>query len=306
MVPMVVALICAAVFGSVMVITAFLRQIMLSRDKRLNEEAHIRALKQQSDELARIRIEMHDTQRLQVHYQLFGKHDKKIESINKDIADLFREKEALMQRYSEEFIDVIKQNREILVQSEASNERKELFDKLRHAINPDFTFYDKQIDLLQQQRLALLKNNKKYENSLLAQEKARNAHLDEIYRVHSNTLEKIYLSYIKADERVTVETIKAGTIYFKDLLMAPIHFLTQVFRGGIAAVVPNISVVQTRVEHISRTEVEKVERELNTQQPEINHDKSDKEIGLSDSSDEDSEEEEIDLQTNSVSFTFAS
>jgi hypothetical protein len=294
--PIVVALICTAVFGTVVILAAFLRQILLSRDKRLNEEAQIRAMAQRAEELDKIRKQMHSTPRFQAHYQLFGENKKAIENLDKKIEAILRKKEKLVERYAKL---AMKESNEIISKGEASNERKVACDKVRQVIDSELTFYDSELRLLQKYRTDLFGTQVEFGRHLLAQEKARNANLDAIYKQHSALLEKLYLRHIEIDEGVAIETIKAGTATFKDLLLAPIQFLGQFFGGGIG--MPNISLVQTRVERKSRTDVEQAEKDINNSEPDESNAYR---KAATKSSQYDAEEDEVD-ETDSHSYTFA-
>ena len=54
----IIALVCVTVFGVVGILSAFIRQLLLSREKRLNDLAQQRALQQETHELEKIRQEM--------------------------------------------------------------------------------------------------------------------------------------------------------------------------------------------------------------------------------------------------------
>jgi hypothetical protein len=258
--PMTIALICAAVFGTVMVISAFVRQILLSRDKKLNDEAQSKAMAQEATELEKIRMQMQNTKRFDAHYQVLGANKDAIKYLDMQIEDLLRKKSELVNRYAK---ITVKESGEIISSGEVSVERKAACDKLRGSVDSELAFYDSELKLVQEKRSTLWGSHIEFERLLLAQEKSRNASLDSIYKQHSALLEKVYLRHIEDTEVVAVETIKAGTITFKDMLMAPIQFLMQFFGGGVVAAPPTISLVQTRVERASRVEVDRTEREIN-------------------------------------------
>jgi len=48
--PVTIALICSAAFGAVVALSVFIRQLILSRDKNLNDKAQRRALTQEANE----------------------------------------------------------------------------------------------------------------------------------------------------------------------------------------------------------------------------------------------------------------
>lgn len=82
-------------------------------------------------------------------------------------------------------------------------------------------------------------------------------------------MEKVYLRHIDDTEIVAVKSMEASTITFKDMLMMPIQFLMQFF--GVS-VTPGISLVQTRVENVSRANVDKIQNEINDPVPEKQED----------------------------------
>jgi hypothetical protein len=256
--PMVIGLICAAVFGTVMVASAFIRQLLLSRDKKLNDEAQSRALAQEAGELEKIRIQMQNEKRFTAHYQMLGENKDAIKYLDNQIEELLNKKTELIERYAQA---TIKESGVIISSGEVSPERKSMCDKLRDEIDKKIAFYDGELQILQKRRAILWDTNADFERYLLNQEKASNINLDNIYKQHSALLEKVYLRHIDDTEVVAVKLIDAGTMSFKDMLMAPIQFLMQFFGAGTA--LPSIAVVQTRVEHSARQEVERIENDIN-------------------------------------------
>ncbi|WP_078061535.1 hypothetical protein [Legionella saoudiensis] len=257
--PMVIGLICAAVFGTVMIASAFIRQLLLSRDKKLNDEAQSRALAQEASELEKIRMQMQSEKRFNAHYQMLGDNKDAIKYIDNQIEELLNKKTQLIERYAQA---TIKESGVIISSGEVSPERKAICDKLRDEIDKKIAFYDNELQLLQKRRAILWDTHTDFERYLLNQEKMSNVNLDNIYKQHSALLEKVYLRHIDDTEVVAVKVIDAGTVSFKDMLMAPIQFLMQIFGAGTA--LPSIAVVQTRVEHSARQEVERAENEINT------------------------------------------
>ena len=70
--PLTMAIIATATFGAVTALTVFVRQLLLSRDKSLNDKAHRRVLSQETRELEKIRSEMASSKRFDSHYQVLG------------------------------------------------------------------------------------------------------------------------------------------------------------------------------------------------------------------------------------------
>lgn len=255
--PMTIGLICAAAFGTVMVISAFIRQLLLSRDKKLNDEAQSRALAQEANELEKIRLQMQNKKRFDTHYQLLGDNKDAIKYLDNQIEEILNKKSEIVERYAQM---ILKESGTIISSGEVSPERKAICDKLREEIDYKMAFYDGELKMLQKRRAILWDSHVDFERYLLAQERVCNNNLDNVYKQHSALLEKVYLRHIDNAEVIATKVIDAGTVSFKDMLMAPIQFLMQFFGVGTA---PNIAVVQTRVEHGARREVERAEREIN-------------------------------------------
>ena len=70
--PVTIALICSAAFGVVVALSVFIRQLILSRDKNLNDKAQRRALTQEANELEKMREQMQSNKRFDSHYRVLG------------------------------------------------------------------------------------------------------------------------------------------------------------------------------------------------------------------------------------------
>ncbi|MBI2785854.1 MAG: hypothetical protein HYX60_05935 [Legionella longbeachae] len=259
--PVGIALICAAVFGSVVVLAAFIRQLLISRDKLLNDEAQSRALNQEVNELGRMRMQMQDEQRFDSHYQVLGTNKEAIKYIDLKIEEILHKKSELVERYA----NVMVKESESIVKGEISIENKAACNRLRKEIDNEIEFYNTELKQLQIRRGVLWKTHTDFQTYLLKQEKTRNDNLDGVYKQHSALLEKVYLRHIDDTEIVAVKGIEASTMTFKDMFMVPIQFLMQYF-----GVTPGISLIQTRIENASRVEVKQAESEINTSKPEPN------------------------------------
>lgn len=90
--PVSIALICAAVLGTVVVLAAFIRQILLSRDKQLNDTAQSRALSQEVKELEKMRTQMQSEKRFDSHYQVLGANKDAIKYIDTKIEEILIKK----------------------------------------------------------------------------------------------------------------------------------------------------------------------------------------------------------------------
>lgn len=255
--PMIIALICAAAFGTVMVISAFIRQLLLSRDKKLNDEAQKRALTQEVSELEKMRAQMQSQKRLDTYYQVLDDNKQSIKDLDKSIEDFFAKKMQLVEDYAR----IIEEESAMIISSgELSEERHTAIKKIKDEIDSKLSFYDRELHFLQRRRDNLYDTHNEVNHSLLAQEKLRNANMDSVYKQHTALLEKVFLRHIGDTELVAVETIRAGTISFKDMMLAPVQLLMQFFGRGL---IPQISVTQTRVEHQARMQIDNLQRDIN-------------------------------------------
>ena len=252
--PVSIALICAAVLGTVVVLAAFIRQILLSRDKQLNDTAQNRALSLEVKELEKMRTQMQSEKRFDSHYQVLGTNKDAIRYIDTKIEEILSKKTELVERYAKA---IIKESG-CIVSGEISSERKIACDRLREEIDREIAFYDTELKQLQERRGLLWDAHTDFQKFLLNQEKVRNDSLDNVYKQHSALLEKVYLRHIDNTEIIAVKSIEASSTTFKDMLMIPIQFLMQYF--GVS---PGISLIQTRVEHVARVEVDKMQHEIN-------------------------------------------
>ena len=252
--PVTIAIICASVFGVVVTLAAFIRQLLLSRDKDLNDQAQERALAKEVAELEKMRQEMASNKRFETHYHVLGANKEAIQYIDQKIEDILKKKYALIERYSQL---IIKESSSI-ISGGSSEDRKAACDKLKEEIDKEIKFYDNEILLLQTRRGNLWDSHSEFQDYLLDQEKQRNEHLDGIYKQHADMLEKVYLRHNENSEHVATESIKASTDTFKTLLMAPINFLMGLFKMSTG-----ISSDTAESEVQSRQTVRNFETEIN-------------------------------------------
>ena len=252
--PVTIAIICASVFGVVVTLAAFIRQLLLSRDKDLNDQAQERALAKEVAELEKMRQEMANNKRFETHYHVLGANKEAIQYIDQKIEDILKKKYALIERYSQL---IIKESSSI-ISGGSSEDRKAACDKLKEEIDKEIKFYDNEIQLLQTRRGNLWDSHSEFQDYLLDQEKQRNEHLDGVYKQHADMLEKVYLRHNENSEHVATETIKASTETFKTLLMAPINFLMGLFKMSTG-----ISSDTAESEVNSRQSVRDIETEIN-------------------------------------------
>lgn len=266
--PITIALICAAAFGTVVAISAFIRQIMLSRDKQLNDDAQRRALAQESTELEKMRQQMECNTRFDSHYKVLGANKDAISYLDTKIEDILRKKAQLVERYSQVSI----KESGTIVNGELSLERKLACDRLKQEIDEEIKFYDSELVYLQKRRSSLWDTHTDLQGYLLTQEKTRNESLDVIYKQHSGLLEKIYIRHTDDSENIAKQSINAGTISFKSIILAPIQFLLQYFN-----ISTGINFDKSKIEQSARDDVKDTESDINDSENKDDDVKSDEE-----------------------------
>lgn len=260
--PGIIALICAASFGAIAAIAAFVRHLLLSRDKNLNDEAQRRALAQEVEELENMREQMQSNKRFDAHYKILGANKDDIIYLDSKIEELLHKKMQLIERYSQLSL----RESSAIVEGQCSAARKNNCDRLKAEIDEEITFYDNELVALQQRRTSLWDAHGGLQEHLLKQEQARNASLDALYKQHSALLEKIYIRHTENSEHIAIKSISAGTSLFESIVMAPIQFLMSYFNGS-----SGISFVQANIEAASRDDVARAEDELNGVGPHVHH-----------------------------------
>lgn len=252
--PMIIAIICAASFGAVVAIAVFIHQLLLSRDKNLNDEAQRQALAIEAKELEKMREEMQDNKRFDSHHQVLGSNKDAIIYLDTKIEDILQKKMALVNRHAE----IALQESEAIVGGEISPKRKATCDRLRQEIDAEIAFYNNELKQMQEKRGSLWDTHGELQDYLVNQEKLRNEHLDALYTKHSAMLEKVYLRHIENSEEIGKKAIEAGASSFKEIVMAPIRFLSQVFNPS-----SGISSDQADNERAARDEVDAAQDDIN-------------------------------------------
>jgi hypothetical protein len=252
--PVTIALICAAAFGTVMALAAFVRQIILSRDKKLNDEAQRVAIAQEAGELEKMRDQMQSSKRFDSHYKVLGANKDAIAYLDTKIEDILSKKAQLVERYAQ----VSLKESGAIVDGQVSTDRKEACDRLKQEIDEEMKFYDSELIHLQERRKSLWDTRTDLQDYLLNQEKTRNESLDYIYKQHSGLLEKIYIRHTDNSEHIAKQSIDAGTSTFKMIIMAPIQFLLQYFN-----ISTGINFDKAKIEKAARDELEETESDVN-------------------------------------------
>lgn len=252
--PISIALICAASFGAVVALAAFIRMMMLSRDKRLNDEAQRIALTQETAELEKMRTQMQSNKRFDSHYKVLGANKDAIIYLDTKIEDILHKKTQLIDRYAQVSI----KESGAIVGGELSPSRKGACDRLKLEIDEEIKFYDSELKQLQKRRTSLWDTHTDLQEYLLGQEKARNESLDFIYKQHSGLLEKVYIRHIDNSEHIAKQSIDAGSNTFKLMAWAPIQFLLEYFN-----ISTGVALSRSQLENAAREDVENAETDIN-------------------------------------------
>ncbi len=226
--PVTIAVICAVVFGTVTALSVFVRQLLLSRDKNLNDRAQHRALLQESGELEKLRIQMENNKRFDSHYKVLGANKEEIEYLDQEIQSRLDKKKELIHRYAQ---TTLKESSAI-IDGGQSAERKAMCDLLKTEIDRELQFYDVELQHLQTRRAAIWDARLDLQACLVAHEQSRNESLDKLYQRHTGLLEKIYCRHEKNTQRFAEKTLDAGTKSFKESVNAPVKFLKSYFKAA--------------------------------------------------------------------------
>ena len=254
--PVAIAVICTVVFGVVTAISAFIRQLLLSRDKKLNDEALSKSLKEEIKGLHELRGDLNKNMRLESHYQVLGSNKEAIQYIDQKIEENLNKKLNLIQRYAQ----MVEKESTAIVQGEACSERKTVCDLLKNEIDLEIRFYDDELAQLQKRRSSIWDANHDIHEYLIANETSRNDKLDKLYQSHTALLEKIYIRHQETSEKLASETIEAGNIAMKYMSWSPIKFLSQFFSSA-----KQVSLEKVKQEKASRETVRQIQNALNAQ-----------------------------------------
>lgn len=254
--PVSIALICAVAFGGVMALSSFVRQLFISRDKELNDKAQHRALLVEAAALEKMRLQMDGRKRFDLHYQLLGSNKDAISYIDNQIQEILNNKSKLIERHNKMTVEESSST----ICNGSDCDRKRICDHLKDEIDKKIDVYNTELYKLQKRREQLWDTNSELLKGVLEQEHKHNDVLDKIYRKQTGILEKLFIRNSEESESVAKESIQAGNIAFKQILMAPLLFLTQYFNPLKSA-----SPDQAMKEQQSREDVSKMEDEINNE-----------------------------------------
>ncbi len=252
--PVSIAIIATAIFGVVTALSIFIRQLLLSRDKDLNDRAQERALAQETRELEKLRIQMESSKRFKAHYQVLGDNKDAIKYLDERIEGILAHKWAIIKQYGR----VAEKESAAIIGGDQLAERKAACDLLRNEIDQQLCFYNTELHQLQIRRASMWDTHSNLLVHLVEQEKSRNEMLDKVYQRHTGVLEKIYIRHNENAEHVAQKTIDASTSAFS-FITAPLQMLLQYF--GLST---GISPDQVREEAESRENVSDVEDDINS------------------------------------------
>lgn len=220
--PVSIAVVCIVVFGTVIALSAFIRQLLLSRNNNLNNKAQLRALTIESQELQRIYSEMEQQKSFDTHYQLLGANKESVAYLDNAIAELLKKKGNLIERYSKITI----QESKVIIEEGAILSRKEVTDKLKIELDSELAFYDGEMEQFQKRREVLWDSHHELKDFLVDQEKSRSTHLDKMYLHHASLLEKMYLRHNEKATIYSLHTTDIASPWFKSLGASFNAFLT--------------------------------------------------------------------------------
>ncbi|MDF1646928.1 MAG: hypothetical protein P1U61_08135 [Legionellaceae bacterium] len=251
-------LICTLGVAAIGGIGALLWQLVLSRDKRLNQKAHLKALEKESEALNHLREQQESSQRFQAHHEILDKNKESIEALDKKIDALFERKISMIKSYGE----MVQQESASMIQNFNLFASTKMPSALCDNFHKTFEAYETELATLQEQRANLWTTQTDFQKHLIEEERIRNEKLDDLYYRHTALLEKIYLSQAKNIEEIDKASIEAGTESLKYSIFYPFQFLTSFFG---AQEKPNL-LKKTMSEMLLREKIRAVENEINQEQ----------------------------------------
>ena len=168
--PVIVAILSTTLFGVVTALSVFVRHLLASRDKNLNNKAQERALSQGTQALKKMCTQIESYKRFDSHYQVLGANKDAIQYLDQKIEEVLDNKLRLTQRYAQVVIKVAA----IIIEGYQVAERMEVYNLLRQEIEQDVRFYDAQMQQLQARRVAIWDTHAALLAYLVTDEKLRN------------------------------------------------------------------------------------------------------------------------------------
>lgn len=252
--PFAIAIIGAVVFGVVVTLAVFIRHLILSRDKSLNDKAHMRALREEHVALEQMRAEF-SAKRFDAHYEVLGKNRDAIEYLDNKIHEILNKKLQLIEKYSNVSLEASAS----ILEGSLSENRKNVCDLLRHEIDAEIKMYDEEIKKLQVERAKRWDAHSDLQKSLIEEEAKRNAMLDKLYVRHTTILEELFIRHNDNIDNIAEKNIESSS---KDMsfLLAPLQFLLKLFKLQFSN--PNVDTKVFTEELNSRKQVLELEKSI--------------------------------------------
>lgn len=231
-----IGLICTAVFGVILSIAAFIRQLMLSRDKQLNDLALNKAFDLAAEKLGEMRQQRENfNTKFPLDFCV-----KQIEDISTDIKYYIAVKEALVSKFK----DCNKNNNsgQLNVNALTLSDQDAALEKVETII------------------LELIKSKHKWGEAYYEMQKEKTTNDREtnaLFSQHTIILEKTISNNNENSEKITKELIDAGKESFQNYITLPFQAFINYFR-----LTKDSSPEQFEKEKTSRQKVVTTEKEL--------------------------------------------
>jgi hypothetical protein len=222
-----IAIVCAPAFGVVAMLSTFIGQVLLSRDKALNEKAQKKALNQELFGLEKLRKEIGGLKGLDADSEDSGvKGD--VQELDANIKAIFKKKSALVERYAE----MVAKESNAVICKEQSLENQEMCKRFKNEIDKELSFYQQELQQLQMQRDAEGNVHSPLRHNRLEQEKQVLSHLQVVYERHVGLLEKVYLRHDHIEADTAAKFLETRVIRFNPLTWGSVTALKQCFKAS--------------------------------------------------------------------------
>jgi hypothetical protein len=253
--PYILILLCTLSISIVGSIGAFLWQLLLSRDKQLNQRAHLGALEKEASVLETLRGQQEGDTRFRAHYDALANNSKSIELINEKINEILEKKLQLIKEYAE----MVKEESSSMIRNFSFFLSSTAPSILSDTYHQTLDSYEMELTALRTQRDKLWTISREFQAELLSAESNRNEKLDTLYSTHTALLGKVYLAQARNSDEIEKASINAGSTAFKYSIFYPLQLLASFF--GLHKS-PDI-LRSTEDETKARTFVQAVENEIN-------------------------------------------
>lgn len=250
-------LLCSVSIAIIGGIGAFIWQLILSRDKQLNETAQLSALEKEGSALESIREQVANTRRYDAHYQVLRDNHKAIRYIDKKIDAIIKQKAEYLKQYGA----MVQEETAVIAQHPGWVDRIQQIDGFRTGVNVQIRQLDQELQLLQRRRSELWGESHELQTELIQEETHKNQTLDGLYSQHTDLLEKFYLGHASRVDTANQASIDAGTNALRYSLFAPVEAISRLWGGGQVRVTD-----PERIPHeiMSRQAVREVQNGINS------------------------------------------